>query len=97
MKHGKRKFVKSLILSLALTVSFGVLANATTPIDKTHWLEDVYVRPMTSYNQFNEPYVQNLFYDKEGNMIDITKHTIYIDDNNNRYYYPYDTNKFHNH
>ena len=43
-------------------------------------------------------YMKNEFYDGiTGQKINLMNETIYIDDDNNRWYFPYDNSKFHYH
>ena len=45
-----------------------------------------------------QEYEINAYYDGvTGYRINLDYETIYIDDDNNRWYYPYDNSKFHNH
>lgn len=43
----------------------------------------------------NGEYNYNVYYDAIGNKIDLTKETIYFNDDNERVYFPYDGYKFH--
>ena len=55
--------------------------------------KDVKENPCT-----HELYEINAYYDGvTGYRINTDYETIYIDDDNNRWYYPYDNSKFHNH
>ena len=80
MKHGTRK-IKSIITGLLV---FGVMSSIAVAdgVDKTHWIESV-------------AKVNDTYYDTNNHVIDISQETIYMDDNDNRYYYPYDGTKNH--
>ena len=95
--------MKKLIITLTL-IQLSTVANATPnetmyEVDqhKACWCEPVFVKEEVAYNQFNEPYNYNIFINKFGERIDTSKETIYIDENNNRWFFPYDGLKFHEH
>lgn len=90
--------IKKLIVSLLVSLSFTSVANAQTKIDKSHWLIPVLVKQEYVDGNYNTNYFKNLYYDMiTGEQINLDEETIYIDDENNRWYFPYDNLKFHVH
>ena len=68
-------------------------------IHKECFLHPVLVKQVEEYDSLHDlTYMKNEFYDGITNQkIDLLFETIYIDDEDNRWYFPYDNSKFHYH
>ena len=71
----------------------------TVEIHKECFLHPVLVKQVEKYDSLHDlTYMKNEFYDGiTAQKIDLLFETIYIDDDNNRWYFPYDGTKFHIH
>ena len=99
-----KKVLFSTILGVTL-LSNSVLAvermtkNNTVEIHKECFLHPVLVKQVKEYDSLHDlTYMKNEFYDgKNKKKIDLMFETIYMDDQDNRWYFPYDGTKFHYH
>ena len=99
-----KKVLFSTILGVTL-LSNSVLAvermtkNNTVEIHKECFLHPVLVKQVEEYDSLHDlTYMKNEFYDViTEQKIDLLFETIYMDDEDNRWYFPYDGTKFHYH
>ena len=101
--------LKKVLLSTMLGVTLlsnSVLAaekrmtkDNTVEIHKECFLHPVLVKQVEEYDSLHDlTYMKNEFYDGiTKQKIDLLFETIYMDDDNNRWYFPYDGTKFHVH
>lgn len=88
--------MKKLLVSLLVGLSFSSVVNAQTKVDKTHWLVPVMVKQEYVEGSYGTHYFKNYYYDMNtGKLINLEEETIYIDEEDNRWYFPYDNAKFH--
>lgn len=83
---------KLLIATLTMMMIGGASVKAETNF-KPH--KECFAIPVLVKVENNGVYDYNVYYDTLGNKIDLTKETIYFNDNNERIYFPYDGYKFH--
>ena len=71
----------------------------TVEIHKECFLHPVLVKQVEEYDSLHDlTYMKNEFYDGiTAQKIDLLFETIYMDDQDNRWYFPYDGTKFHIH
>ena len=71
----------------------------TVEIHKECFLHPVLVKQVEEYDSLHDlSYMKNEYYDGITNQkIDLLFETIYMDDQDNRWYFPYDGTKFHIH
>ena len=100
--------MKKLLLSALVLLSIGsvnvsagerMTKNNTVEIHKECFLHPVIVKQVEENDLLHGlKYMKNEFYDGiTGQKINLMNETIYIDDDNNRWYFPYDNSKFHYH
>ena len=100
--------MKKLLLSALLLLSIGnvnalaeerMTKDNTVEIHKECFLHPVLVKQVEEYDSLHDlTYMKNEFYDGITNQkIDLLFETIYMDDDNNRWYFPYDGTKSHFH
>ena len=94
--------MKKLLVSLLVGLSFGTVVNAQTKVDKPH--TECFMHPVLVGKDVKEnPYTKKLYtitayYDGiTGFRINTEVETIYIDDDDNRWYFPFDDDKYHKH
>lgn len=83
---------KLLIATLTMMMIGGTVTKAETNF-KPH--KECFAMPVLVKVENNVEYDYNVYYDALGNKIDLTKETIYFNDDNERVYFPYDGYKFH--
>lgn len=83
---------KLLIATLTMMMIGGTTAKAETNF-KAH--KQCFAMPVMVKVENNGEYDYNVYYDTLGNKIDLSKETIYFNDDNERVYFPYDGYKFH--
>lgn len=83
---------KLLIATLTMMMIGGTVTKAETNF-KPH--KECFAMPVLVKVENNGDYDYNVYYDALGNKIDLTKETIYFNDDNERVYFPYDGYKFH--
>ena len=83
---------KLIIATLSIIMIGGTTAKAETNF-KPH--KECFAMPVIVKVENNGEYDYNVYYDTLGNKIDLTKETIYFNDDNERVYFPYDSYKFH--
>lgn len=81
------------LLIAALTMMIG----GTTVMAETNFKphKECFAMPVLVKVENNGEYDHNAYYDSLGNKIDLTKETIYFNDDNERVYFPYDGYRFH--
>ena len=82
---------KLLIATLTMMIG-GSTVKAETNF-KPH--KECFAMPVLVKVENNGEYDYNVYYDSLGNKIDLTKETIYFNDDDERVYFPYDGYKFH--
>lgn len=88
--------MKKNILKLLVGVVTATLVLGTTKVSasyyydesKSSWLEPIYVSQELVYNSDGTSYYKNVFFNEFGEKVE--NETIYIDENGNRWYKPYD-------
>lgn len=83
---------KLLITTLTMVMLGGTIVKAETNF-KPH--KECFAMPVLVKVENNGEYDYNVYYDTLGNKIDLTKETIYFNDDDERVYFPYDGYKFH--
>lgn len=83
---------KLLITTLTFMMIGGTVTKAETNF-KPH--KECFAMAVLVKVENNGEYNYNVYYDALGNKIDLTKETIYFNDDNERVYFPYDGYKFH--
>ena len=100
--------MKKLLLSTLVLLSIGsvnvsaeerMTKDNTVEIHKECFLHPVLVKQVEEYDGLHDlTYMKNEFYDGITNQkIDLMFETIYMDNENNRWYFPYDGTKSHFH
>ena len=94
--------MKKLLVSLLVGLSFGSLANAQTKVYKPHtecFMHPVLVGKDVKKNPYTmKLYTINVYYDAiTDSRINTEEETIYMDDEGNRWYFPFDDDKYHKH
>ena len=100
--------MKKLLLSALALLTIGsvnvsaeerMTKDNTVEIHKECFLQPVLVKQVEEYDSVHElTYMKNEFYDGiTGQKIDLLFETIYMDEQDNRWYFPYDGTKFHYH
>lgn len=83
---------KLLIATLTMIMIGGTTVKAETNF-KGH--KECFAMPVVVKVEDNGDYKYNVYYDTLGNKIDLTKETIYFNEDDERVYFPYDGYKFH--
>lgn len=85
--------MKKLLIATLTMIMFG----GTTVKAETNFrpCKECFAMPVFVKVENNGEYNYNVYYDSLGNKIDLTKETIYFNDNDERVYFPYDGYKFH--
>ena len=100
--------MKKLLLAALTTLSFITVSTAAeeritkddrVEIHKECFIHPVLVKQVEEYDSIHDlTYMKNEFYDGITNQkIDLLFETIYMDDEDNRWYFPYDGTKSHFH
>ena len=100
--------MKKLLLSALVLLTIGnvnvsaeerITKDNTVEIHKECFLHPVLVEQVEEYDGLHDlTYMKNEFYDGiTGHKIDLLFETIYMDDQDNRWYFPYDGTKSHFH
>ena len=100
--------MKKLLLSILVLLTIGnvnvsarerMTKDNTVEIHKECFLHPVLVKQVEEYDSLHDlTYMKNEFYDGiTEQKIDLLFETIYMDDQNNRWYFPYDGTKTHVH
>ena len=100
--------MKKLLLSALVLLTIGsvnvsarerITKDNTIEIHKECFLHPVLVKQVEEYDSLHDlTYMKNEFYDGiTDQKIDLLFETIYMDDEDNRWYFPYDGTKFHYH
>ena len=93
--------MKKLLLATLTTLSIITTSVSAGEriIHKECFMHPVLVEQVEEYDSLHDlTYMKNEFYDAiTGQKIDLLFETIYMDDEDNRWYFPYDNSKFHYH
>ena len=87
------------IITISVSAEERMTKDNTVEIHKECFLHPVLVKQVEEYDSLHDlTYMKNEFYDGITNeKIDLLFETIYMDDQDNRWYFPYDGTKFHYH
>ena len=87
------------IIAIPVAAGERMTKDNTVEIHKECFLHPVLVKQVEEYDSLHDlTYMKNEFYDGITNQkIDLMFETIYMDDENNRWYFPYDGTKSHFH
>ena len=87
------------IITVPVAAGERMTKDNTVEIHKECFLHPVLVKQVEEYDSLHDlTYMKNEFYDGITNQkIDLLFETIYMDDQDNRWYFPYDGTKFHIH
>ena len=87
------------IITVPVSAGERMTKDNTVEIHKECFLHPVLVKQVEEYDSLHDlTYMKNEFYDGITNQkIDLLFETIYMDDEDNRWYFPYDGTKFHIH
>ena len=83
---------KLLIATLTMLMIGGTTVKAETKFTPH---KECFAMPVLVKVENNGEYDYNVYYDTLGNKIDLSKETIYFNDDDERVYFPYDGYKFH--
>ena len=99
----KKLLLSALVLltidSVNVSAEERMTKDNTVEIRKECFLHPVLVKQVEEYDSLHDlTYMKNEFYDGiTSQKIDLMFETIYMDDEDNRWYFPYDDDKFHKH
>ena len=87
------------IITTSVSAEERITKDNTVEIHKECFLHPVLVKQVEEYDSLHDlTYMKNEFYDGiTEQKIDLLFETIYMDDGDNRWYFPYDGTKFHIH
>ena len=87
------------IITTSVSAEERMTKDNTVEIHKECFLHPVLVKQVEEYDSLHDlTYMKNEFYDGiTEQKIDLLFETIYMDDQDNRWYFPYDGTKFHYH
>ena len=87
------------IITTSVSAGERITKDNTVEIHKECFLHPVLVKQVEEYDSLHDlTYMKNEFYDGITNQkIDLMFETIYMDNENNRWYFPYDGTKSHFH
>ena len=87
------------IITTSVSAGERMTKDNTVEIHKECFLHPVLVKQVEEYDCIHGlTYMKNEFYDGiTAQKIDLSFETIYMDDQDNRWYFPYDNSKFHYH
>ena len=87
------------IITTSVSAGERMTKDNTVEIHKECFLHPVIVKQVEEYDSIHDlTYMKNEFYDGvTAQKIDLLFETIYMDDQDNRWYFPYDGTKFHIH
>ena len=87
------------IITTSVSAGERITKDSTVEIHKECFLHPVLVKQVEEYDSIHDlTYMKNEIYDGiTGNKIDLLFETIYMDDQDNRWYFPYDGTNFHYH
>ena len=87
------------IITTSVSAEERMTKDNTVEIHKECFLHPVLVEQVEEYDGLHDlTYMKNEFYDGiTGHKIDLLFETIYMDDQDNRWYFPYDSTKSHFH
>ena len=87
------------IITTSVSADERMTKDNTVEIHKECFLHPVLVKQVEEYDSLHDlTYMKNEFYDGiTAQKIDLLFETIYMDDEDNRWYFPYDGTKFHAH
>ena len=87
------------IITTSVSAGERMTKDNTVEIHKECFSHPVIVKQVEEYDSIHDlTYMKNEFYDGvTAQKIDLLFETIYMDDQDNRWYFPYDNSKFHYH
>ena len=87
------------IITTSVSAGERITKDNTVEIHKECFLHPVLVKQVEEYDSLHDlTYMKNEYYDGiTTQKIDLLFETIYMDNDNNRWYFPYDGTKFHYH
>ena len=87
------------IFTTSVSAEERITKDNTVEIHKEYFIHPVLVKQVEVYDSIHDlTYMKNEFYDGITNQkIDLLFETIYMDEQDYRWYYPYDGTKFHYH